>query len=106
MAAGRALSATDINNRAAAVVEQLWSALDQAHQLYLWLSDTGITGASDANLIAAGLQAADVTAIRNAITDLGSPNGLWGVAHTQKTVSAVNDFFFNAKKLTGVNFTG
>lgn len=102
---GRQLTALDINNRAAAVVEQLWSALDQAHQLALWLSDSNnATAALTAAPIS--LSSADDTAIRAAILDLGSVNGLWGVAHAQKTVTAVNDFFFNAKKLSGVNYTG
>lgn len=103
--AGRQLTALDINNRAAAVVEQLWSALDQAHQLALWLSDANNNTAA---LTAApvSLASADDTAIRAAILDLGSANGLWGVAHAQKTVTAVNDFFFNAKRLSGVNYTG
>jgi hypothetical protein len=103
--AGRQLTALDINNRAAAVVEQLWSALDQAHQLALWLSDSNnSTGVLTAAPIS--LSSADDTAIRAAILDLGSATGLWGVAHAQKTVTAVNDFFFNAKKLSGVNYTG
>lgn len=103
---GRALTKNDVDNRVASVVEQVWSALDQAHQESLWLADTNITGASDANLTALGYIAADLTLMRGAINDLGSANGLWGVAHNQKTVTATNDFFFNGKKITGVNYTG
>lgn len=103
---GRELTSLDVNNRAAAVVEQLWSALEEASKLYRWLSDANITGASDANLIAAGLTTEDITAIRAAATDLGGPSGLWGVAHAQSHPSGNNDFFFNAKLLAGINFTG
>jgi hypothetical protein len=49
---------------------------------------------------------ADLVTIRAATVDLGSANGLWGVAHGQKTVTAVNDFFFNAKLLGGIYWTG
>jgi hypothetical protein len=103
--AGRSLAAKDINDRAASVVEQLWSALDQCHQLALWLADTNnATAVLTASPIL--LPSGDDTVIRAALADLGSANGLWGVAHAQKTVASVNDFFFNAKKLTGINFTG
>lgn len=104
--AGYPLTSTDIQNRAGLIVTGVWNALDEANKFYKWLSDTNITGTSDANLTAAGLVSADITLIRNGITDLGSPNGLWGVAHAQKTVTATNDFFFNGKKLTGTYFTG
>lgn len=104
--AGRSLTALDINNRAAAVVEQLWSALDQANQLYKWLADsansTAVLTASPVNL-----PSADDTTIRAAISDLGSStNGLWAVSHGIYVPGAVNNFFFNARKLSGVNYTG
>lgn len=103
--AGRQLTALDINNRAAAVVEQLWSALDQAHVLALWLADSNnATAVLTASPIL--LPSADDTVIRAAIADLGSSTGLWAVAHNAKTVTSTNDFFFNAKKLSGVNYTG
>jgi hypothetical protein len=104
--AGRALAALDVNNRAASVVEQLWSSLDQANQLYKWLADsnntTAILTASPVNL-----PSADDTVIRAAISDLGSStNGLWAVAHGIFVPAGTNNFFANAKKLSGVNYTG
>lgn len=103
--AGRTLAAKDINDRAASVVEQLWSALDQCHQLSLWLADTNnATAVLTASPIL--LSSGDDTTIRAALGDLGSATGLWGVAHNLKTVTSTNDFFFNAKKLSGINFTG
>jgi isoaspartyl peptidase/L-asparaginase-like protein (Ntn-hydrolase superfamily) len=106
MAVGRAFVKSEIDARMASIVEQVWNALDQAHDAAAWLADTNITGASDANLTAIGYVAADLTLMRGAINDLGAATGLWGVAHNQKTVTATNDFFFNGKKITGPNYTG
>jgi hypothetical protein len=47
-----------------------------------------------------------VTLLRAAINDLGSANGLYGVAHGTKTVASVNNFFFSGAQITGVNYTG
>ncbi|HEX2551641.1 MAG TPA: hypothetical protein VHK64_08610 [Nocardioidaceae bacterium] len=104
--AGRSLAALDVNNRAAACVEQVWGALDQCNQFYKWLTDsnntTAILTASPVNL-----PSADDTVIRSAISDLGSTtNGLWAVAHGIFVPAGTNNFFANAKKLSGVNYTG
>lgn len=103
--AGVSLTAQVINDRAGSLATQLWNALDAAHSFSLWLADSthddtalGPTGV--------GVTAADLTIIRASFADLGSANGLWGVAHTQKTVVSVNDFFFNAKKLAGPYWAG
>jgi hypothetical protein len=108
--AGRALTATDVNNRAAGLVEQTWAALDQCNQLYKWLTDAahtdaflngiGITG----NVSTAG---SDVKLLRDGISDLGNTtNGLWAVAHGLFVPGGTNNFFANAKNLTGANYTG
>jgi hypothetical protein len=104
--AGRTLTALDVNNRAAACVEQAWSALDQCNQMYRWLIDsnntTAILTASPINL-----PSADDTLIRSGISDLGNTtNGLWAVAHGLFVPGGTNNFFTNAKKLSGVNYTG
>lgn len=104
--AGRQLTALEINNRAAAVVEQAWTGLDQANLFYKWLIDTNntkaILTASPTNL-----PGADDDMIRPAISDLGSTtNGLWAVAHGLFVPGGVNNFFAAAKKLSGVNYTG
>jgi hypothetical protein len=45
--------------------------------------------------------------LRNSISDLGSTaNGLWAVSHGLFIPGGVNNFFFNAKALTGTNFAG
>jgi hypothetical protein len=83
---------------------QLATAL--AADLYNWnqlfrlatSSQWGNTG-----LVAIGYTSAEATTAINACTDLGgSGNSLWNVAHANGTVPSVNDFFFNAKLLTGV----
>ena len=105
MTVGRPLTKVDIDARAEAVVEQLWGALNNANELALELANTTIIP-SDTTLINLGYSQAEVTLLRQAINDLGSSNGLWGVAHNQKTVTATNNFFFSAQQLTGVNYSG
>lgn len=102
--AGFELKALDINNRAGSLARAVWQSLDDAHAFSLWLADATHT---DALLgpSGVGVTTADLTIIRAAFTDLGSSNGLWGVAHTLKTVPSVNDFFFNAKQLGGIYWT-
>lgn len=105
MSVGRPLTKVDLDARASAAIEQVWGALDQINELSLLLANTTIVP-NDAALIALGYTQAEVTLLRAAINDLGSATGLWGVAHNQKTVTATNNFFFNAQQLTGVNWSG
>jgi hypothetical protein len=103
--AGFVLTASGINDRAGSVVTQLWNALDAAHAFSLWLADAthDDTALGPSGV---GVQTADLTIIRAALADLGSANGLWGVAHNLKTQPATNDFFFQAKKLGGIYWAG
>jgi hypothetical protein len=103
--AGYPLTALDINNKAGQVARAVWQSLDDAHAFSLWLADAAHT---DTLLgpTGVGVTSADLVTIRAATVDLGSANGRWGVAHGQKTVTAVNDFFFNAKLLGGIYWTG
>jgi hypothetical protein len=106
MAVGRGITKKDIDDRAAAVVEQVWNALNEANKMSLWLANTNIIP-NDAALTNLGYTAGEVTLLRAAINDLGhSTNGLWAVAHNAKTVPSTNNFFFNGQQITGVNFTG
>jgi hypothetical protein len=105
MAVGRGYTKNDIDQRMSSIVEQVWGSLDLANRASLWLANTNIVP-NDAALVALGYTAAEVTTLRAAVNDLGSSNGLWGVAHTLKTVPTVNNFFFSAQLLTGVNYTG
>jgi hypothetical protein len=104
MAVGRGITKSDIDQRAAAVVEQVWSALNEANKLALLLANTNIV--TDASLTSLGYSSAEITLLRAAVNDLGSSNGLWGVAHNLKTVPSTNNFFFNGQQITGVNWTG
>lgn len=103
--AGFQLTATGINDRAGALAQAVWRSLNDAHDFSLWLNDSIHT---DAILgpTGVGVTSAELTVIRASFADLGSANGLWGLAHAQKTQLAVNDFFFNAKNLFGVYYGG
>jgi hypothetical protein len=103
--AGYQLTALDINNRAGLVARAVWEALDDAHTFSLWLADAAHTDAL-IGPTGVGVTSADLVTIRAAANDLGSANGLWGVAHNSKTVLSTNDFFFNAKLLGGIYWTG
>jgi hypothetical protein len=105
MAVGRGITKNDIDQRMSSIVEQVWGSLDLANRASLWLANTNIIP-NDAFLTNLTYTQAEVTLLRAAINDLGSSNGLWGVAHTLKTVPTVNNFFFSAQQLTGVNYTG
>lgn len=103
--AGYTIDSTGINNKAAQLTSQLWTTLRDLNELNAWLNDATHT---DAILTASpyNIAQADLNVIRAAVADLGSTTGLWGVAHAKQTVSANNDFFFNAKKLTGTTWAG
>jgi hypothetical protein len=105
MAVGRGITKNDIDQRLPLVIEGVWNSLNIANQAALWLANTTIIP-NDTFLTNLGYTGAEVTLMRAAINDLGSSNGLWGVAHTLKTVPSVNNFFFSAQQLTGVNYTG
>lgn len=103
--AGYPISATDINNRAGGLVLGVWQALEDVHRFKLWLDDSAHT---DAVLgpTGVGVASADLTLIRSSIADLGGASGLWAVAHGAFTPSGANNFFFNAKQLTGISYAG
>lgn len=103
MTLGYSVDQNTVNNRAGQLVAQLWSTLRDLNEFNAWLNDAAHT---DAFLIGLGFTQAEVTALRAGISDLGSANGLYGVAHGTKTQASVNDFFFNAKKLTGTTWAG
>jgi len=105
MAVGRGITKNDIDLRAAAVVEQVWNALNEANKMSLWLANTNIIP-NDTFLTNLTYSSGEVTLLRAAINDLGSANGLYGVAHGTKTQASVNNFFFNAQQITGVNYSG
>lgn len=108
MAVGYPVAAADINNKAAAIAQAVWDSLNDANRYYKWLTDAartdayfngvGITGSSSAG---------DVQSLKNGVSDLGNTtNGLWAVAHGLFVPGGLNNFFANAKALTGTNYTG
>lgn len=105
MSVGLPLTKTDLDARANSSVQQVWGALEQIHQFSELLANTTIIP-NDTALVNLGYSTGEVTLLRAGINDLGSATGLWGVAHNLKTVTAVNNFFFFAQQLTGVNFSG
>jgi hypothetical protein len=105
MSVGRGITKNDIDQRMASVVEQVWGSLNIANQASLWLANTNIIP-NDTFLTNLTYTQAEVTLLRAAINDLGSANGLYGVAHGTKTVASVNNFFFSGAQITGVNYTG
>lgn len=100
MAVGFAVAKTDVDQRAGGLVQQLWQVLDDIRRQKLWLDDAAH---NDAFLTGLGYSAGEISTLRAAFTDLDK---LRQVAHAAATQAAVNDFFFNAKNLTGVNYTG
>jgi len=110
MAVGYPVAAADVNTKAAALTQSVWDSLNDVNRFYKWLTDAthtdsylngiGITGATATN-------GSDVQVLRAAISDLGNTtNGLWAVAHGLFVPGGVNNFFANAKNLTGTNYTG
>jgi hypothetical protein len=110
MTVGYPVSAADVNNKAGQLVTSVWDNLNDLHRFYLWLTDSAHTDTYLNNLAGGGITgtatSGDVQTLRNSIADLGGSSGLWAVAHGTFTPSGSNNYFFNAKLLTGTNFTG
>lgn len=92
-----------MNTKAGALVTSLWDTLEQVRRFKQWLDDATNT---DAALTALGVAQADLNLIRPAFTDLGGTSGLYAVAHGSFDPTGASNYFFNAKKLTGTNYTG
>jgi hypothetical protein len=94
MAVGFPQGKNEVDNRAGSAVVTLRTALDSVHGLKTFLD-----GKQDTDLTGLGYSQAEVTTLRAGITDL---DNLYKIAHALGTQPAANDFFFNAKNLTGV----
>lgn len=111
MSVGYSVTAADVNNKAASIAQACWDSLNDANRFYKWLTDAAHTDTYLNNLGGGGItgsaSAGDVQMLRNGISDLGNTtNGLWAVAHGLYVPPGANNFFFNAKALTGTNYTG
>jgi hypothetical protein len=83
-----------VDQRCAAVALNLRETLNQVANIKIWLD-----GQTDTALQNLGYSAGEVTTLRAAYTDL---DNLRKVATAQGTQASANDFFFNAKKLLGL----
>lgn len=101
MSVGFTLNKADIDNKAGSLVVSVRDALDRCKQMCDLLNNTNIVP-NDAFLTGLGYTSGEVTTLRAAFTDL---KALYSVSHAGQTVLVVNDFFFNAQKLTGVVLT-
>jgi hypothetical protein len=98
VAIGFEINKAGIDQRAGGLVLALRDDLYRAAQFCDLLNDTSIF-ANDAALIAYGYTQGEVTTLRASFTDL---KALYNVSHAAGTVPSANDFFFNAKHLTGL----
>ena len=98
MAVGFTATKADIDARAGQLAMGLRDSLQRCSDFCDLLNDTTIFP-NDTALTGLGYSPAEVTVLRAAFTDLKK---LWSIAHANATQSATNDFFFNAKHLTGV----
>lgn len=109
MSVGFSLSKIDLDNTLGREVGAVWSALEAIRNRNLWLNDSAH---NQAFMVALGYSTSEDTTMRSALGDLDSlrklshaTTGGLGVAAVGST-AALNDFFFNAKLLGGVNWYG
>jgi hypothetical protein len=99
MSIGYAITKVDLDNRMGAAVVTLRDALITIVALKAELDDTTIL--PDATLTTLGYTGGEITQLRAAFTDLAK---LDGISRGTQTQAVVNDFWFNAKHLAGLNF--
>lgn len=95
MSVGFPADKTDIDLRSGQAVVNLREAMDTVLRINTWLGEQ-----SDATLTALGYSQTEVNLLKASFTDLSN---LVGVARGTRTQAAVNDFFFNARKLTAMS---
>ena len=103
MALGWPVTIGDVNTQAGTLVNNLWNDLEALNRFNNWLNDSAH---NNTYLTSLGFSGGEITTLRAAISDLGSGTGLYGIAHGSLNLLVVNNFFFNAKAMTGVNYTG
>lgn len=107
MAVGYPVTANDVNAKAGALVTALWNALDDARRFNLWLTDSLHTDGYFNNLGITGTSSSgDVQLLKNSFADLAGSSGLYVVAHGSFAPTGASNYFFNARQLTGTNYTG
>lgn len=99
MSVGFLANKTAIDSQAGSLVVAVRDSLYRASQFCAWLQSSQ---QADANLIALGYVQAEVTTLKAAFTDLGGTGiSLYNISHGGTLPGGPNDFFFNAKLLTG-----
>lgn len=94
MAAGYAIDKTTLDNHVGNIVSQLRQTFSDIRQLKTWFDEN-----NDAVLTALGYTAADITLLRNSVTDL---HKLTQISAGLAVQPAASDFFFFARRLTGL----
>jgi hypothetical protein len=97
MSTGYPITKVDLDNRMGALVLALRGALANCVSFKVLLDDTTIL--PDATLTSLGYTSGEITTIRAAFTDLKK---LSDIANNAAVQAATNDFWFNAKHLTGI----
>jgi hypothetical protein len=94
MALGFPTDKNTVDQRCASVALNLRETLNQVANIKIWLD-----GQTDATLLALNYSQTEVNTLRSAYTAL---DNLRKVATAQGTQAVANDFFFDAKKLLGL----
>lgn len=97
MSIGFGVTKADIDNKAGQLIVATRDDLLTCARFCNWLQDTSIW-ANDAALTALGYSAGEVSTLRAAFVDMKALNTL---ANAGSSLGSPNDFFFNAKHLTG-----
>ena len=98
MSAGYPITKVDLDNRMGQAILAVRQSFAEIVRLKAMLDDTTIL--PDATLTTLGYSAGEITQLRAAFTDLKKLSDIASAAAVQ---AATNDFWFNAKHLTGLN---
>lgn len=98
MSAGYPITKTDLDNRMGQAVLAVRQSLVEIVRIKAMLDDTTIL--PDATLTSLGYSGAEITQLRASFADLKK---LYDISTAVAVQAAVNDFWFNAKHLTGLN---
>jgi hypothetical protein len=99
MSVGYPVTRTDLDNRMGGMIVAVRDALNACVQFKALLDDTTVL--PDATLTGLGYSAGDITQLRAAFAAMKS---LSDISRSAATQPAVNDFWFDAKHLAGLNF--
>jgi hypothetical protein len=98
VSAGYPITKTDLDNRMGQAILAVRQSLVEVVRIKAMLDDATIL--PDATLTSLGYSPGEITQIRAAFTDLKK---LYDISIAAATQASVNDFWFNAKHLTGLN---